>query len=134
MRYIPVTDVHRRHVADGWHWRYLRGIQCVLSATHGIVSPNPGFVARAFGKTFEEFLEILSMPDRYIMYRTKYADGPARNWRKRFRRLSPSSRKEFLDTLADLNCADSKTLVGRKKQRYGRLVEHYYPDGTVVRE
>lgn len=45
MRLIPMDDVNRRHVAPGWKWRYLRGIQCILLATRGLVSPNPEFVA-----------------------------------------------------------------------------------------
>jgi hypothetical protein len=40
MRFIPMDDVSRRHVAPKWKWRFLRGIQCVLLATKGLVSPN----------------------------------------------------------------------------------------------
>jgi hypothetical protein len=67
MRFIPMDDVSRRHVARGWKWRYLRGVQCILLATRGLVSTSPAFIARAFGETFDEFQEIVSMPDRYII-------------------------------------------------------------------
>lgn len=49
MRYIPINDIGRRYVSPGWHWKYLRGIQCVLLATGGTVWPTAGFFAAAFG-------------------------------------------------------------------------------------
>jgi len=63
----------------------VRFVQCVLLATRGLVSPNPEFIRGAFGETYEEFLEILSMPDRYILYREHYRDdGAGVKWRTRF--------------------------------------------------
>ena len=91
MRFIPMTDVKRDYVSDKWRWRYLRGIQCVLLATHGLVSPNPDFIRAAFGATYEEFLEILAMPDRYIIYRKEYKNNGASEWRKKYRRLTEPS-------------------------------------------
>jgi hypothetical protein len=44
MRFIPMDDVSRRHVAPGLKWCYLRGIHCILLATRGLVSPNPDFI------------------------------------------------------------------------------------------
>lgn len=134
MRYIPINDVSRQHVADGWHWRYLRGIQCVLLATRGMVSPNRKFFVAAFGNSYEEFLEILSMPDRYIIHRRKHENGAAADWQKRFRRLSPSRRSELMDVLFRLNGArDKKTEMARHRQ-FKALLEHYYPDGETFRE
>jgi len=59
MRYIPTDHVKRGYVGPHWHWRYLRGIQCVLLATHGIVSPRRKFFNAAFGADFKEFLQIV---------------------------------------------------------------------------
>ena len=103
MRYIPINDIERQYVSPGWHWRYLRGIQCVLLATHGMVSPNADFFAAAFGQSYEDFSEILSMPDRYIVHRGKYSGNKVDDWRKHFRRLSQTAREEFLHILGDLN-------------------------------
>ncbi len=131
MRYIPPSDIRRGYVSPQWHWRWLRGIQCVLQATRGLISPNPDFVEAAFGKDFREFLEILSMPDRYIIYREHYKNDGASDWRRLFRRLSETSRKEFLDLLARLNKDRRRiqTIAGLK--RFRSLVEHYYPNGEV---
>ncbi len=133
MRFIPMDDVSRRHVAAGWKWRYLRGIQCVLLATRGLVSPNPVFIRHAFGETFEEFLEILSMPDRYIIYRDHYADDGATAWRQQFRRLANDEREELLQTLEDLNSTprDRSRRISGIRGPIRSIIEHYYPGGKT---
>lgn len=132
MKYSPITDVHRHHVADKWKWRYLRGIQCVLLATHGMVSPSTEFFNTAFGESFDQFIEILSMPDRYIIYRNHYENNGAQaDWRKLFKRLSLSKRDEFLDLLSGLNRNRKReeTISSIKDKQFRPLLEHYYPEG-----
>lgn len=87
MRYCPITDVNRHYISPKWNWKYLRGIQCILSATHGVVSTNPDFFHLSFGSNFEEFRNIVSMPDPYIIYRKKFSDE-SKLWRDEFLRLS----------------------------------------------
>jgi hypothetical protein len=134
MRFIPMDDVSRRHVAPGWKWRYLRGIQCVLLATRGLVSPNPDFIRHAFGETFEQFLEILSMPDRYIIYREHYANDGAADWKQEFGRLSADEKDELLKILQDLNSAPRERPEKLSKLQYPfrSIVEHYYPGGKTA--
>ncbi len=134
MRFIPMDDVSRRHVAKGWKWRYLRGIQCVLLATRGLVSPNPDFIRHAFGETLEDFLEILSMPDRYIIYRDHYANDGAADWRREFRRLTSDQREELLTTLQDLNSVprERPEKISKLRQPLRSIMEHYYPGGQTA--
>ena len=132
MRFIPIDDVDRQYVSPGWTWRYLRGIQCVLLATHGMVSPYRPFFHAAFGSSYEEFLEILSMPDRYIIQREKYKNREAMDWRKRFRRLSKGRRIELLAVLAELNRSRNKKEEMAKHRSFRAVLEHYYPDGKVL--
>ena len=134
MRFIPINDVTRQHVSKRWRWRYLRGIQCILLATRGMVSPNPTFFSGAFGNSYREFLEIISMPDRYIIQREKYVANGTSDWRKRFRKLSRSEKNELLGILADLNGSRSKKADMTKHRKFRALLEHYYPDGKVLRE
>nr|MDO8119254.1 hypothetical protein [Candidatus Sigynarchaeota archaeon] len=131
MRFVPMKNVKRDHVADKWHWRYLRGIQCVLLATRGLVGTNPDFIKAAFGHTFDEFLEILAMPDRYIIFRDRHHEDGAKEWRKLYRRLSVGSRHEFLDTLAELRLPQGRKEKIGKTRKFRSLIEHYYPDGRV---
>jgi hypothetical protein len=107
-------------------------IQCIPQATHGLVSPRPESVWAAFGKSYEEFLEILSMPDRYILFRKHYQEiGADDGWRRSFRALSGTGRKEFLELLASLyrDRKRKQTITGLKKFR--SLIEHYYPGGNT---
>lgn len=132
MRYRTITDTSRRYVAPNWKWRYLRGIQCVLLATHGLVSPKLRFFDAAFGANVEEFLEILSMPDRYIIYRKKYENNGANEWLKAFRKLSDASREEFLEALAVINRSRNKPKTIVEYKQFSRLLQHYYPGGKPV--
>jgi hypothetical protein len=131
MRFVPLSDVRRDYVSEKWHWRYLRGVQCVLLATRGLVSPNPEFVRFAFGKTYEEFLEILAMPDRYIIYRKEYENNGATDWRNKYRRLSAESREEFLNLLAQLSKDRNRKKTILRLRKYRDLIEHYYPNGET---
>lgn len=134
MRFIPMDDVSRRHVAPGWKWRYLRGVQCILLATRGLVSTSPDFIARAFGETFEEFQENLSMPDRYIIYRKHYEKDGARDWRRMYRRLSSDRRELLLQRLEELNSFphERSQLLSRLERPLRSIMEHYYPHGQTA--
>jgi hypothetical protein len=134
MRFIPMDDVSRRHVAPGWEWRYLRGIQCILLATRGLVSPNPDFIRGAFGESFEEFLEILSMPDRYIIYREHYRHDGAADWKKQYNCLNAGQKAQLLEILRDLNAAprERPRLLSSLDRTFRRIIEHYYPGGKTA--
>jgi hypothetical protein len=134
MRFIPMDDVSRRHVAPGWEWRYLRGIQCILLATRGLVSPNPDFIRGAFGESFEQFLEILSMPDRYIIYREHYRHDGAADWKKQYDRLNAEQRAQLLDILHDLNAAPRERpgRLSTLDRAFRPIIDHYYPGGKTA--
>lgn len=134
MRFIPMKDVKRGYVSQKWHWRYLRGIQCILLATRGLVGTDPDFVTAAFGKTYEEFLEIISMPNRYIIYRERYHNDRAKDWRRLYRRLSEGEKHEFLERLAALRIPQDRRKKCTKMRKFRRLIEHYYPDGAVAKQ
>jgi len=132
MRFRPIYSSTKGYVSDGWQWRYLRGIQCVLLATHGLVSPNLTFFDAAFGEDVNQFCEILSMPDRYIIFRKKYKNDGVQEWSKLYRRLSESKRAEFLDALATIKSSRDKKKALAAHTQFASLLEHYYPDGHHV--
>jgi hypothetical protein len=75
MKYSPITGEYcknRKYVGQHWNKKYLRAIQCVLIATHGVVGPKKDFFERAFGRNIDEYHKILMMPEEYIIYREKY--------------------------------------------------------------
>lgn len=99
MRYCPTDDVDRHYISQHWNWRYLRGIQCILNATHGVISTNPSFFDISFGRNFNEFENIISMPDRFIIYRSKYTKE-ANNWKADFNKLSQTQKQDLFAILA----------------------------------
>jgi hypothetical protein len=132
MRFRPIYSTVRGYVSEKWKWRYLRGIQCILLATHGLVSPNLVFFNAAFGENVEQFYEIISMPDRYIIFREKYQNNGVNDWRRSYRHLSPTSKIEFMDALEEVKLSQKKAETISRFKKFSKLFEHYYPDGKAV--
>jgi hypothetical protein len=72
MRFIPLDAKDRKHVNNP-HWtaQQLRGIQCILHATHGVVGPKRPFFEIAFGKDVNKFKYIIEQSEEHIFYRKK---------------------------------------------------------------
>ena len=72
MRFIPLNAKSRGFV-DNPHWtkKQLRGIQCILHATRGVVGPRRPFFEKAFGRDAEEFKHIIEQPEEHIFHREK---------------------------------------------------------------
>lgn len=84
--------------------RNLRGIQCILNATHGVVGPKRKFFEAAFGKNIKEFMKLLLMPDDYIIYREDHENNGA----------------------ADLICAtQANNGIRSKYPNINKLLSHY---------
>lgn len=100
MRFQPTDLADRSHIGPRWNRYFLRSVQLVLQATHGVVSGEPEFFKAAFGATHDEFEDILSRPHHMIFNRQWYEryEGRAEldEYRAAFRRLSPSERTELL--------------------------------------
>ena len=82
MKYIPITEKDRTYIGEHWSRKYLRTVQTILNVAHGAVMPKRDFFEKAFGKTFQEFEELLLMPEDYVYYRF-YAEaiGKTQEWR-----------------------------------------------------
>ncbi|RJR54774.1 MAG: cobalamin-binding domain-containing protein [Desulfobacteraceae bacterium] len=123
MRFAPLDRVDRRHVGPLWTAREIRGLQCILNVTKGLVSHRMDFFLRAFGESPEEFLEIIWMPDRYIVYRNTYEES-AQSWRSTFRKLSESQLREFRDIVGrNDKSAMHRAYPKLRSRRVRRLVE-----------
>jgi hypothetical protein len=71
MKYVPLDAKDRKHIGKNWTKSQLRGIQCILHATHGVVGPKRKFFETAFGKDFNEFKYIIEQPEEAVFYREK---------------------------------------------------------------
>lgn len=69
MRYIPLDDEQRGYVASKWNKKFLRAVQSILIPTQGKGVSGKSFFEAAFGKTLEEFMQIILMPESYIVSR-----------------------------------------------------------------
>ena len=69
MRYIPLDAKDRKYISPNWSKTQLRGIQCILHATHGVVGPRKPFFETAFGKSAEEFKYFIEQPEDKIFNR-----------------------------------------------------------------
>ncbi len=70
MKFIPLDAKDRKYVNNP-HWtkQQLRGVQCILNATHGVVGPKRPFFEKAFGKNVDEFKYIIEQPEEIIFHR-----------------------------------------------------------------
>lgn len=78
MKYSPVSGVNckdRKYVGEHWKKKYLRGLQCILLATHGVVGNRKEFFKEAFGKNVKEFFKILTLPENFIIYRNNHINN-----------------------------------------------------------
>ena len=80
MKFVPLDAKDRKYI-DKAHWtkQQLRGIQCILHATHGVVGPKRPFFEKAFGKNVEEFKYIIEQPEEHIFHREKMREYGSQN-------------------------------------------------------
>ncbi len=130
MRYQPVNLKDRSHVGDKWNRYFLRSIQIVLQATHGVVSGAPAFFNRAFGNSEHEFFDLLARPQHFIFNRNWYECGGGRDEYEEFAsewsRLTISERDELIAKLSSV----APSLISNLKFRsikLRRILTYYLP-------
>jgi hypothetical protein len=100
MKYVPLcgeASKNRKYIGQYWNRKYLRGIQCILLATHGVVGPKRDFFEKAFGENVNGFKEILIMPEDYIIHRLQHEkDGSTQSWREEMNSLDNSKKKKII--------------------------------------
>jgi len=103
MKFVPLSgscSKNRKYVGNHWTRKDLRGIQCVLLATHGVVGPKRAFFEKAFGRNYEEFKEIILMPEDYIIHRQVHeVNGSTQKWRAGFNALSATEKKDAMSVI-----------------------------------
>lgn len=71
MKYVPLDAKDRKHIGPNWTQAQLRGIQCILHATHGVVGPRRPFFEKAFGRSVGEFKHIVEQSEDAIFHRER---------------------------------------------------------------
>jgi hypothetical protein len=146
MRYIPL-DAKDRNVDTGnphWNKRYLRGVQVILSVIKGPVMPGTQFFEQAFGRTAEEFKEILLMPDEFIRNRVKPDWHKIRNytkrlmpyvkeWKNTYSKLGPKELTELIRILTDNSFLKiKKGYLETQNKKLRKLLEAHIESKTIV--
>ena len=71
MRYIPLSAHERGYVGSMWNAKYLRAVQRMLVPTQGKGVCSRSFFEADFGKSSDEFVRYLGMPEKLIASRGK---------------------------------------------------------------
>src|SRR5262249_37583490 len=104
MRYQPTNQKDRSHIGPNWNRYFLRSMQIILQATHGIVSGSPSFFKRAFGESPENFECLLSRREQFIFNRVWYEElegkGEVAEFEAEFGKLSAAERAELIALLS----------------------------------
>jgi hypothetical protein len=133
MKYIPLTCKDRKYVGRNWNRKLIRGVQCILLATGGMVSPRMEFFQAAFGESPGQFLEIAWMPDEYIIHRRLHENNGAEDWKGLFHSLTESQHRALFDihSKGRVTEADFKRT---RSPRFRRLLEHYIEADRIGKE
>jgi hypothetical protein len=132
MRYQPTNMKDRSHIGAHWNRYHLRSMQVILQATHGIVSGAPKFFSHAFGNSADEFIALLSRPEKFIFNRVWYEElGGVREleqFKSEFSRLTSSERATLLQLLSEerpSGFANLRSLTTDAKLR--SILQYYIP-------
>ncbi len=100
---------NRDYIGKHWNRKYIRAIQAILNSTKGKVGRGKSFFYEAFGSTEEEFMELLEMPETFILYRFffkwldehgKYGTSHWRDcWKECMSQLNENDKKKLLDVI-----------------------------------
>ena len=79
---------NRDYIGIHWNRKYIRAIQAILNSTKGKVGKGLHFFYKAFGRDEAEFMELLEMPETFILYRfffewlDEIGEQGTEHWRK----------------------------------------------------
>lgn len=143
MKYHPIRKAaadeedfshNRDYIGKHWNRKYIRAIQAILNSTKGKVGRGMSFFQEAFGSTEEEYLELLEMPETFIIYRFFFKwlderdDMGTSHWRKCWHEcketLSEKEWKQLQEIIHD-NVFSEETTQKIKSPKAIRLLEFY---------
>jgi len=93
MKYHPIREEewfdNRNYLGKHWSRKSIRTIQAVLNSTKGKIGRGRTFFFAAFGRSKEEFYELLQMPEAFIINRwDAELNGYTQKWRDAYSALS----------------------------------------------
>lgn len=102
MKYSPIEKTHRKMVGENWTKKEISNIYAILNGKKGIIPKRRDYFELAFGKTKEEFKNLLAYPRDFIIYRQYFKDiGYTQIWESEYKKLSVNERDELLKYQSD---------------------------------
>lgn len=130
MKYIPCNKKHRKFVSTSWTRRQIRGIQCITNVKRlGMAFPNQNLFYVAFGKNINKFLDIIRMPENYIIKRSIYNhNGQIKKWKSCFESMSENER-----SIAENLISQGKGYVPfyHKNRKIMKFLSHYKDEQSL---
>ena len=96
MRYIPLDATERGYIGSHWNAKYLRAFQCMMIPTQGKGVGSVSFFEADFGKTPEEFVENLTMPENLMKLRGHFVEKKGEDPKERDARFTEWSERRLL--------------------------------------
>lgn len=125
---------NRDYIGKHWNRKYIRAVQAILNSTKGKIGKGKDFFYKAFGNTKEEYLELLEMPETFILYRFFFEwldnkiDFGTEHWRICWRdcmRTLPQNEIEQLKNTIHLNIFTEDTINEFSSSKAKKLIEFY---------
>lgn len=161
MKYIPLNDLDRSYIGTNWNAKYLRAVQRMLIPTQGKGVSSRSFFEADFGRTAEDFLENLAMPEELLGLRGHFVKkkDEDRNeqkvryerwtvnhkrideWRRLYRSLGDEEKAEFIAIIGNndfsvanfSNCkTDTQKILFVFNMSYLSICKNLEPLGAVV--
>lgn len=100
---------NRDYIGKHWNRKYIRAIQAILNSTKGKIGRGQSFFQEAFGKNEDEYMDLLEMPESFIIYRFffKWLDGKnfgmgTSHWRNAWKECKDSVTEERWDDVCQV--------------------------------
>jgi hypothetical protein len=93
MKYHPIQDLrylkNRNFIGKQWSKKAIRTVQAILNSTSGKIGVGRAFFHKAFGRNEDEFLDMIHMPEAFILKRwDAEVSGQTAEWKNSYTKLS----------------------------------------------
>ena len=117
MKYHPLRKTgdgedfshNRNYIGEHWNRKYIRAVQAILNSTKGKIGKGKSFFYEAFGRDLNEYMELLEMPETFILYRFffKWLDSKnlqgtehwRNSWKKCMNKLDDAEKERLLKVI-----------------------------------
>ena len=129
---------NRDYIGKHWNRKYIRAVQAILNSTKGKIGRGHSFFCEAFGKDEDEYMELLEMPETFIIYRFffKWLDNKkgigigTNHWRNAWKECKASVSEERWDDVCEVIHANvfNATILDEFDEPVIKRLLRYYTD------